>query len=118
VNPETLFPLMGLLLLALGWPLARRRVRPNRWYGLRVPATFADERVWYDANAASGRDMMILGAGLSIFALALPAVFQPSESAYAGACAAVLGVGSLALGVRGWRLANRLLRERRQQERP
>jgi hypothetical protein len=38
---QVLFPVLGLLLLVLGWPLAARRVRRNRWYGLRVPATFA-----------------------------------------------------------------------------
>ena len=70
--PELLFPVLGLLLLALGWPMAARRVRPNRWYGLRVPATFADETVWYDANAVTGRDMMILGAAIVVVALALP----------------------------------------------
>ena len=30
-----LFPAVGLLLALLGWPLAIRRVGPNRWYGDR-----------------------------------------------------------------------------------
>jgi uncharacterized membrane protein len=111
--PELLFPILGLVLLALGWPMAARRVRPNRWYGLRVPATFADEKVWYEANAVAGRDMMILGAAIVVVALALPRLPGFSESAYAGVCAGILGVGSLVLAVRGWRLANRLLRARR-----
>lgn len=42
--PTLVFPALGLLLAALGWPMATRRVPPNRWYGLRVPATFADEQ--------------------------------------------------------------------------
>jgi hypothetical protein len=33
--PELLFPALGVLLVALGWPIATRRVRPNHWYGLR-----------------------------------------------------------------------------------
>jgi membrane protein implicated in regulation of membrane protease activity len=109
---EVLFPLLGLILVLLGWPLARRRVRPNRWYGLRVPATFADEWVWYEANAVAGRDMVLLGAVLVALALALP-VLGMRGTAYAGACSVVLGLGSLVLAARGWRLANRLLRERR-----
>ncbi len=44
MSPQTMFPLVGLLLIGLGWPMAARRVPPNRWYGLRVPATFADEK--------------------------------------------------------------------------
>jgi hypothetical protein len=107
-----MFPLVGLLLLVLGWPLATRRVRPNRWYGLRLPATFADERVWYDANAVTGRDMMRLGGVVLGLAIGLPYVVRWPDSAYAGVCGVVLGLGSLALGVRGWRAANRLLRER------
>jgi hypothetical protein len=78
-----------------------------------VPATFADERVWYDANAVAGRDTMALGAVLALVASALPRLGGLTDSAYAGVCAGILGVGSLILAVRGWRMANRLLRERR-----
>ena len=81
MSPHLMFPLLALLLIALGWPLAARRVRPNRWYGLRVPATFPDETVRRETDA--------------------------------GVCAGILGLGSLLLAVRGWRLANRLLRQRR-----
>ena len=109
---HTLFPLVGLLLILLGWPMAARRVPPNAWYGLRVPATFADEKVWYDANAVAGRDMMILGAVIVTVALVLPRRVGLSNSTYAGACAGVLLVGTLSMTVRGWRAANRMLRER------
>jgi SdpI/YfhL protein family len=110
--PQLLFPLLGLLLIMLGWPLAARRVRPNRWYGLRVPATFADETVWYDANAVAGRDMVGLGMLVLGTALVLPHLIELRRDTYAGVCAGILGLGSLLLAVRGWRLANRLLRQR------
>jgi uncharacterized membrane protein len=113
MSPELLFPFVGLLLIALGWPLATRRVRPNRWYGLRVPATFADETVWYDANAVAGRDVMALGTLVVAVALVLPHLVEFRSETYAGVCAGVLGIGSLILAVRGWRIANRLLRKRR-----
>jgi hypothetical protein len=116
--PELLFPLAGLLLIALGYPIATRRVKPNRWYGLRVPATFADETVWYDANAATGRDMMTLGAVVLVIALMLPRVTRMRSETYAGVCGALLGIGSLIMVWRGWRLANSLLRERRKGARP
>jgi uncharacterized membrane protein len=111
--PRLLFPALGVLLVALGWPMATRRVPPNHWYGLRVPATFADERVWYEANALVGRDMMGLGVVLALVALGLPRLASLPDSAYTLVCAGIVGVGSLLLTVRGWRLANRLLRERR-----
>jgi hypothetical protein len=112
-NYQVLFPALGLLLAVLGWPLAARLVPLNRWYGLRVPATLADERVWYQANAVAGRDMVLLGGTVAIVALVLPHVSRLHESIYAATCAALLGLGSLILSMRGWRLANRLLRERR-----
>ena len=110
--PQTLFPLVGLLLIALGWPMAARRIAPNAWYGLRVPATFADEKAWYDANAVAGRDMMVLGAVIVVVALALPRLVELSNSTYTSGCAGLLGVGALIMTVRGWRTANRMLRER------
>ena len=112
MSPQLLFPLLGLVLIMLGWPLAARRVRPNRWYGLRVPATFADETVWYDANAVTGRDMVGLGILVLSIALVLPHLGELRRETYAGVCAGVLGLGSLLLAGRGWRLANRLLRQR------
>jgi formate hydrogenlyase subunit 3/multisubunit Na+/H+ antiporter MnhD subunit len=112
-NPEAVFPALGLLLFGLAWPLAFRRVPPNRWYGLRVPATFADERVWYEANARTGRDMMALGGIVVLVGLFLPLVVPLRREAYVGICAAILGLGSMILTTRGWRAANRMLRELR-----
>jgi hypothetical protein len=102
----------------ISWPCSAGRwppggYAPNPWYGLRVPATFADPQVWYDANALAGRDLMVFGAGLAVVSLALPRVVSLSETAYGGVCAALLGLGALGTTVRGWRAANRLLRERR-----
>ena len=111
--PELVFPVLGIIFVALAVPLAARRVPPNRWYGLRVPATFADKTVWYDANAATGRDMVRFGAVATLIALVLPQVARVRTEIYVLICAVVFGLGSLILAVRGWRLANRLLRQRR-----
>jgi hypothetical protein len=113
MSPELLFPLLGLFLIGLGWPLAARRVRPNRWYGLRVPATFADQTVWYEANAVTGWDMVRLGTLVAAIALVLPHVTDLPSDIYAGVCGGILGIGSFFLAARGWRVANRMLRERR-----
>lgn len=112
MRDQVLFAGVGLVSIVVGLPLARRIVRPNRWYGLRVPATFADEHVWYEANAVAGRDLMRLGAALLLVALGLPRVAPISRAAYAVTCTILLVIGSTICTVRGWRLANRLLRER------
>jgi len=57
--------------------------------------------------------MMALGAAVVVIAMVLPGFFQLADEVYAGICAGVLGLGSLLLALRGWRLANRLLGERR-----
>ena len=69
------FILTGTLFIALAIPLIRRRVSPNSLYGFRVPITFSDETIWYEANARSGRDLLGVGLGLIMLALLLP-VFE------------------------------------------
>ena len=113
VPGETVFAGIGLLSIVIGLPLARRRVPPNRWYGVRLPATLADAYVWYAANATCGRDLVVLGAVVAAVALILPQLVTLSATQYAALCSGLFAVGSSAVVVRGWRLANRLLRERR-----
>jgi uncharacterized membrane protein len=113
MRDQVLFTGTGLVSVLVGLPLARRLVRPNRWYGVRVPATFADEQVWYEANAVAGRDLMALGALLLLVALGLPRIVALPPVAYGLVCTLVLVTGSMIAVIRAWRLANRLLRERR-----
>jgi uncharacterized membrane protein len=110
VRLQLLVPAIAILLILLGWPMAARRVRPNRWYGVRLPATLTDARVWYEVNAVAGRDLIILGAALLVFALSVSAIAALPDELYAAACAVLLVVGSLLMTVRAWRLANRLRR--------
>jgi uncharacterized membrane protein len=107
------FIAVGLVFIGLALPMIRRRVKPNPIYGLRVPATFADEWVWYEANARSGGDLVILGVVTVV--LGLVPVLAPGldEATYALVSAGILTAGALLCAVIGWRRANRLLRERR-----
>jgi uncharacterized membrane protein len=103
---------VGAVLIALGIPLARRRVRPNPLYGLRIPATLADEHVWYEANALAGRDLIVLGAVLAGTGLLLPIFVRSGTGDHMAVCAAILLGGSILGLIRGWRFANRLRRSR------
>lgn len=107
-----LFLAAGTLMACLGVPLMRRRVPPNALYGLRVLATRADERVWYDANAAHGRDLVVLGGATAALALALTARLVPGSDAYAGTMTAWLVAGVLVVWTVGTRRARRLLADR------
>ncbi len=107
-----LFAAIGLLLIVFAVPLIRRRVRPNGWYGLRTPATYADEAVWYEANARSGMDLLLVGLLVLSLALLLPLVPALPSSAHGGVLTAALVGGVLLAAVVGWRRAARLLADR------
>ena len=77
--------LTGAIIIALGVPLLRKRVPPNWLYGVRFPATMADERVWYAINARGGRDLILIGS----FYIALQTLFL-FAGAKLGAVAQVL----------------------------
>ena len=67
MNLHVLLPAgTGIVLILIALPLLFRRIGPNGIYGLRIPATFADEWVWYEANAKSARDMCVLGVVLVV----------------------------------------------------
>ena len=62
--------LSHLLIAATSVPMILERVPPNRTYGFRTPATLGDERVWYAANAASGRWLLAATLISAAFAVA------------------------------------------------
>jgi uncharacterized membrane protein len=106
-----LFVAVGLLCIGLAVPLIRRRIKPNNTYGLRVPATFADEWVWYEANAGTGRDLLY--GGLCQLAAAL--VFLPLPFiAYVLINAGVVLASVLWMVAAGTSRADRLLKQRRE----
>ena len=106
------FVAVSVFSAALAVPLARRRVPPNGTYGFRVPATLADDVVWYEVNAWSGRVGVGLGIVLALLAVGLTGVRGMTEGRYVAAWAATF-VGAYALvTAAGWRKARRLLDER------
>ncbi len=78
-------------------PLIQRRIKPNPWYGFRVPKTLRDERIWYQANAYSGVLLFLSGAittAAAITLVPLAWLFRLGPEGYILACTAVM-VGSL-----------------------
>jgi uncharacterized membrane protein len=51
----------GLLISLLAVPMIRRRVPPNRLYGVRTKASFSSDSDWYRINAIGGRYLAIAG---------------------------------------------------------
>ena len=102
----------GLVLIGAGLPLMRRRVPPNRLYGVRFPSTLADERVWYSVNERSGRDLLVVGVTVVLVALAAPLALPrwPAELR-ALLVALVLVVGLAAVTVRAIRYVKHSTRD-------
>ena len=61
---DLIFGAGGVILIVLAGPLLFRRVRPNGLYGFRTPSTIRDERLWYDVNAKTAVDLLVVGLGL------------------------------------------------------
>ena len=101
----------GLVLIGAGLPLARRRVPPNRWYGMRFPSTLADEHTWYSVNERSGRDLLILGATVVVVTLSAPLLLPRWNPEFRALLVAfVLIVGLAAITGRAIRHVGRLRR--------
>lgn len=77
-----IYVVTNALIAVLGVPLMRRRIKPNGLYGLRIRETLADDEVWYEANARSGRDMVITGVLGLVLSIGLYLSPQVSESTY------------------------------------
>ncbi len=109
--------LTGLLFIGMSIPLIRQKVPPNHWYGLRIPATHADEAVWYAANAKVGSELLVLGCLLIVVSLAL-SFTTLSFGVQVLLWVAVVEGGLIVVLVRSWRFANHMLQARQKQEKP
>lgn len=52
---------LGIVYIALGYPLYRRLVAPNNLYGFRIRRTTQNPSVWYPVNERSGKHLVIIG---------------------------------------------------------
>jgi uncharacterized membrane protein len=97
---------IGIVLILSSIPLLLRWVRPNRFFGFRIPATLRDESVWYDTNALCARHMLVLGLLLVGLEFVLPL------SVRIPLLRVIATVGFFGIIIADWRTANRWARER------
>ena len=98
---------LGPVLVLVSIPLIFRWVPRNRLYGFRVAATLRHDAVWYDVNARSGRQFLVLGALMVALDFVLPLSLRNQI------LIAFAVVGLAVITVINWRRANRLEREMR-----
>lgn len=49
----------ALILMILAYPMFKKKVSPNGFYGFRTKKTLSDKKIWYEANKIAGRDLII-----------------------------------------------------------
>ena len=66
-----LFAGVGIVFICISIPLVQERVPPNGTYGFRTRKTLSDPKIWYAANRASGQDLFVTGAVITISSIAM-----------------------------------------------
>ena len=62
--------LTSAVLIGSGFPLYKRKVGRNNWFGLRTKLTMKDDATWFAANHVAGRWLIITGIGTALSAAA------------------------------------------------
>lgn len=97
------FVAAGALFTAFAVPLLQRRVKPNGWYGFRVPRTLDNADRWYAVNAYAARYLLWGGIGTASAAIVLALLPGLSLDAYLLLMTAVILAGPLLSLVQGLR---------------
>ena len=104
-----LFPLVGIVFIALGIPLKLGKIPPNIWYGFRTPKSLSNESIWYEINRTSGEDMIKIGSviGLSSLLIMLLRGWIGAEVAI-GLLTAVLLASVAWMAIRGFSILRKM----------
>jgi uncharacterized membrane protein len=102
------FILAGFLIFIISIPMIRGKVKPNGWYGFRIPLTLDHPEIWYPVNRLAGWLLLAYGVVVVVAASALPQAPGMTLDAYAYWMAAVALGGLLLIFVCGWLYARRL----------
>src|SRR5436305_5707067 len=72
------YVVIGSLFIGGAVPLIQGRVKPNPWYGVRVPKTLGNRDTWYAVNAYFGRRFAVVGLLIIVAGILLaPCAFIP-----------------------------------------
>ena len=91
----------GVLIVLLCRPLIRREVKPNKWYGFRIPMAYRSDADWYRVNEVGGRHMALAGWVLVAVGCIAPFLDYGSEEQMNGwvlwpvACADLILLGAV-----------------------
>ena len=64
-----IYLVVGILFIAISIPLIKRKVKINNWYGVRLPQTMKNEKIWYAVNEKSGKHLFAFGTAIILFSI-------------------------------------------------
>jgi uncharacterized membrane protein len=104
-----IFTVIGLTFIVAGIPLWMQKVPLNGYYGLRVEASMRSDEVWLNANAVMGRNMVVAGCVVIVFAWAVGLWWKhSSDMVRLGLNLVMLHVALIAAVAHAWVYAARL----------
>ena len=65
------FIFVGALEIVMGIPLMYEKIKPNWFYGFRLPKTVSNKDIWYKVNKKTGKDLVLSGIIVVILSLTL-----------------------------------------------
>jgi len=101
------------LYILIGYPLVKRKIKRNYWYGFRVKYTMEDDEIWYAVNEILGRDMILQGVIMGVIGIiGFGTVFIPiqliGQLIILGMSMCILTVGIIYSLVKGIKLMNKM----------
>ncbi len=67
----------ALMIIGVSIPLVKRKIKMNRWYGVRLKKSFESDENWYEINAYGGRQLIIWS--LALIAVGIILLFIPLD---------------------------------------
>jgi hypothetical protein len=104
---------VSLLMIGLSVPLIGGWVKPNPWYGLRIPLTLDNPDIWYPANRYAGWLLLIYGLVMLAVSLGLPILLdglaeEAAVNTYGLSVAAIMLLGLVPVVILSLRYARKL----------
>ena len=93
----------GLFLILLSLPLMYGKVKPNPFYGFRVPATLEDPILWYPVNKFFAKRQLLVGIVEAMASVGLYFVKGINITGYAFSVLAVFVIAFSIAAIQSWK---------------
>ena len=93
----------SILLILISLPLLYEKVKPNPFYGFRVPATLEDPILWYPVNKFFAKRQLLVGIVEAMASVGLYFVKGINITGYAFSVLAVFVIAFSIAAIQSWK---------------